>query len=209
MASEIEVYKAAALGVGSETEITSPTDPRPLAKKIRAAWNINRRAAIREGSWNFAMKRVSLPALLEAPAFGFSWQFQLPADFLRLIEVHGTDTRYLTETEFQIEGRKILCSRAAPLPIRYQADVVEPSLWDDTFAAAFGQRIACEIGRSIAGSTFDRDGAWGKYQALLKDAKRVDAMENPPLDQAESDWIIAREGGSWFQDPLRMGGGGR
>lgn len=207
MASEIEVYKAAALGVGSETEITSPTDPRPLAKKIRAAWNLNRRAAIREGSWNFATKRANLPALVDAPAFGFEWQFQLPADFLRLVEVHGTDSRYLTESDFQIESGKILCSRASPLPIRYLADVVEPGQWDDTFAAAFGQRIACEIGRSIAGSTFDRDGAWGKYKDLLAAAKRVDAMENPPLDQAESDWVIARHGGTWFQDPLRMGGG--
>lgn len=207
MATEIQVYKAAALGVGSETEITSPTDPRPLAKKIRAAWDLNRRAAIREGSWNFATRRASIAALTTAPPFGYTWMFELPADFLRLIEVHGTDTRHLTEADYRIEGRAILCSRAAPLPIRYLADVAEPALWDDAFAAAFGQRIACEIGRSIAGSTFDRDGAWGKYQDLLKTAKRVDAMENPSLDQAESEWVIARHGGAWFHDPLRMGGG--
>ena len=87
MASEIQVYKAAALGVGSETEITSPTDNRPLARKIRAAWDLNRRAAIRDGSWNFAGRRKRLPALTEAPDFGFDCQYALPAGCLRLLEV--------------------------------------------------------------------------------------------------------------------------
>lgn len=191
MASEIQVYKAAALGVGSETAITSPTDDRPLAKKIRAAWDLNRRAAIREGSWNFAARRERLPALASAPAFGFDYQYQLPSGCLRLIEVQSGGNQ-LGADEYQLEGGKVLCNVTGPLDVRYLVDVTEAADWDDAFADAFGQRIAWKIGKSIAGSAFSEQDAEVKYRALLSAAKRVDAMENPPIDEAESEWITAR-----------------
>jgi hypothetical protein len=87
----------------------------------------------------------------------------------------------------------VLCDVTGPLQVRYLVDVTEPAEWDDAFADAFGQRIAWKIGRSVAGSAFDEGNARDKYHELLAGAKRVDAMENPGIEQDESDWILARE----------------
>ena len=191
MASEIQVYKAAALGVGSETNITSPTDDRPLAKKIRAAWDLNRRAAIREGSWNFATVLRRLPALNEIPDHSFDHAFKLPAGCLRMLEVFSGGTE-LGAGEWMLSEGKILTSADAPLDVKCLVDVTEPALWDDAFAAAFGQRIAWQIGTSVAGSSFSEATAERKYWQLLRSAKRVDASEAPPIERAESSWIEAR-----------------
>lgn len=191
MASEIQVYKAAATAVGSSSQITSPTDDRPVARAIRNVWDINRRAALRDAAWNFAMARAELPALAQAPVFGFDSAFQLPADSVRLIEVFGE-----ARAEYQVEGRKVLADVSGPLRIRYIRDVTEPSEWDDEFAMAFGLRIGWMIGEKIAGSSFNQDRAWRNYREALVQAKTSDGSENPPIGQEESDWIRARWAGS-------------
>jgi hypothetical protein len=200
VASKIQVYKAAATAVGSSTQITSPEDDRPVARAITAVWEIQRQAAIRDGSWNFAIKRARLPALNSAPTHGYDYAYQLPAACLRLIEVSGQ-----AREDYQLEGREILCDARGPLDIRYLRDVTEPAEWDSEFADAFAQRIAWRIGRKLAGSTFDKDGAWREYQALIAAAKSTDAIENPPIEQEESDWVKARHAhASW--DPARPWG---
>jgi hypothetical protein len=75
-------------------------------------------------------------------------------------------------------------------------DVTEPALWSDDFADAFAKRIAWAIGPDICGSSFDKSAAWSAYQDALRAAKRVDAMENPPLEQEEVSWVTARFAGT-------------
>lgn len=195
MASEIQVYKAAATAVGSSAQIASPNDDRPVARAIKAVWDMQRRAALREAAWNFAIARAELPALTSIPAFGFTSAYQTPADFLRLIEIHG-----FARSDYQIEGRRILTNTTGPLQLRYIRDMPEPADWDDEFAEAFALRIAWRIGPKIAGSAFSQDQAWRAYREALAQAKTTDATENPPFDQEESDWVLARHAGS-FYDP--------
>lgn len=187
MATKIQVYRLAATAVGASSNITSPDDDRPVAKAISAVWDLQRRKAIRDGSWNFAMTRDSLPALDAAPKHTYAYAYQEPAGLVRLIEVYG-----LARSDYQRESKKILCNQAAPLDIRYLRDVTEPAEWDDDFAEAFALRIACKIGRKIAGSAFDREATWKDYQDAIDATKAVDAMENPPIEQEEADWITAR-----------------
>lgn len=199
MASETQVYNLASKRVGGP-RITSPDDDRTVARAIRAVWDIERRAAIRDGSWNFAMERFRLPALSARPAFGFARAYELPAECVRLIEVYGC-----TRTDYQVEGGKILANVSGPLDIRCLVDVETASRWDDAFVQAFALRIALTIGEDIAGSAFDRSGVQNDYYASIAASKRVDAMENPPIQQAEDDWILARMAGG-VVDPTRPWG---
>lgn len=193
MASEVEVYNLAGAAIGSGTRVTSPDDDTTLARSIKAVWNSQRQAAIREGSWNFAMARHRLPALAAAPPFGFTSQFELPERFLRLIEVYG-----VCDSDYQIEGRRILADVTGPLDIRCLVDVPEAALWDVDFADALALRIAWTIGTKIAGEAFEKDKVFDSYTAALKAAKRIDAMENPPIEREESDWILARHASAPF-----------
>jgi hypothetical protein len=46
-----------------------------------------RKAELRKRHWSFAIKRAALPALADAPTWGFGYAYQLPTDYLRLMQV--------------------------------------------------------------------------------------------------------------------------
>lgn len=193
MASETEVANLAAARIGTEGRVLSLDDDRFLARTLKEVWAIERKAALRDGSWNFAMRRAALAAevLSEGVPYPFESSFPLPADSLRLIEVLNLSSR----SDYQLEGRSILCNSTGPLYIRYLCDVAEIANWDDLAAEAFACRLAWKCGNRIAGSAYDQVTGWKEYQASLAAAQGVDAMENPPIEQEAGGWIEARLGG--------------
>jgi hypothetical protein len=189
MSDYVTIANMAAARIGTETRISSPDDDRFVARTIKVAWDIQRQAAIRDGAWNFAARRAELAAVNDPDKIIYPWEygFPLPEACLRLIEVLDS-----SREEYQLEGKVILANTLGPLNIRYLVDVPEPALWDVGFAESFALRLAWRCGRRIAGSAFDQDQCGIEYKDSLKAAKRVDARENPPIDQEESSWVKAR-----------------
>jgi hypothetical protein len=192
MTDYVTIANMAAARIGTETRISSPDDDRFVARTIKAGWDIQRQAAIRDGAWNFASRRGELPAENNPDKIIYPWQygFQLPQGCLRLIEVLDR-----SRDAYSLEGDSILANTLGPLYIRYLVDVEEPAHWDAGFAESFALRLAWRLGRRIAGSAFDQDQCGMEYRQSLSVAKRVDARENPTIMQEESDWILARFGG--------------
>jgi len=127
----------------------------------------------RRHRWNFAIKRVALPAEVATPVWGPTRSFPKPVDCLRVLEVNGFP-------EFRIEGDAIVTDQAAPLELRYVARIEDPNLFDVTFAAALAAHLALEICEDVtqSNSKFERMKAWAAE--TLREAKRLDAIEEPP-----------------------------
>src|SRR5690606_18101386 len=111
---------------------------------------LRRDALLRAFNWNFAMKRASLPALADAPTWGYTYQYQLPSDCLMPVQVGeyyvipgmadyigGTD-----DEPFRIEGRTIATDWSAPLKIRYIRKVTNSGEFDALFVEALAADIA-------------------------------------------------------------------
>ncbi len=192
----VSIANSAAITVGTSARLNDPSEDTVLGRLVASVWDIERLAALRDGAWNFAIKRANLPALSEEPKHGYNAKFGLPGDCLKLIEVHD-----LHRDHWQLEGRAIHANNDAPLKIRYLADIEEPSEFDPLFAKAFALRLACAMGNRIAGSSFRKDQTFQEYQAELKNARMSDAMENPPIEQADGSWITSRYHGSASQYP--------
>ena len=193
MASATDIANLIAIKIGAEARITALDDDRPVARAIRAVWDMQRSAALRDGAWNFATRRAELAAEYLPSGTPYPWQssFPLPADALRLIEVLNLRGR----EDYQLEGRSILCNLPGPLYIRYLIDVTEPALWDDLFVEVFACRMALNVGPRIGGSNYSIAAGESALMAAISAAKRVDARENPPMPMEESGWISARFGG--------------
>lgn len=189
MSDYVTIANMAAARIGTETRISSPDDDRFVARTIKAAWDIQRQAAIRDGAWNFASKRADLAAEGDPDFVIYPWAyaFPLPTGCLRLIEVLDSP-----RDAYSCEGGAVLTDTLGPLYIRYAVDVVEPALWDASFTESFALRLAWRTGRRIAGSAFDLEQCWTDYRQSLSAAKRVDARENPSINQEESSWVTAR-----------------
>jgi len=190
--SLIEVANMAGQLIGSETRLASLDDNKNLASTLKEAWDIQRRATLRDGSFNFSTTRGAIPAGVDASVSTYPYAsfFPLPAPALRLIELLDPIARL----DYQLEGRNILANVSGPLYARWIIDVPEPANWDDAFAEAFACRLAWKCGRKLAGSAFDVLEAEKAYQMSNNSAAHVDAIENPPMEQEESDWVLARLG---------------
>jgi hypothetical protein len=205
VSSQAEIANLTAVLIGDESVIVSLDDNRTLARTLKSVWDAERRATLRDGSWNFAAKRAQLAASADAVAYPFQNAFPLPADCLRLIEVfeQGLEQYTLRASQYsdqnwQLEGGMVLADTDGPLFVRYVYDVPEIANWDEDAANAFAHRLAAKCGRRIAGSAFDANAAWQAYQQVLGRAKHVDAGENPPIQQEDGSWITARWGwGFW------------
>lgn len=189
MANFVTIANLAASALGEDDQLSADTDNTHLSRSVKAVWDVERRAALRDHSWNFAMRRQALPASATQDATPFGFAYRLPAESVRLIEVLG-----YRRGDYQLEGPFILSDAAAPLRIRFIADVTEPAEWDDMFAKAFAMRVAWQIADRITGDTGRAQLAERKYRDALSEAKRVDARENPQVPSVPTGWEMARGG---------------
>lgn len=198
MADYVSIVNLAASKLGEDDQLRSPEDDTHLGRTVAAVWDQVRQDVIRDHIWNFAVRRKGLAAeALDAVPYPWLSSFPLPADCLRLVEVLSCSSR----RQYQLEGGSILCNQAGPLYVRYLIDVPEPAKWDASFTGAFAAYLAFQIADRITGDLSRKDAAWADYQAKLVRAKRIDAMENPPVPFEATEWETARYAGSgWIGD---------
>lgn len=198
MASVIEVANRALTKLGDK-RIVSFSDNVKSARSLDSCFYDILYAELRKNRWSFAMARTTLPALSDAPAFGFTYQYQLPVDFIRLDMI---DDRYpdvvmdnyinYETAEYQIESGKILTDIIAPLKIRYIYKCEDPSLWDPLFVEALACKIAMELAEDLTQSNEKRQLATTEYKLAIAEARRANAIERPPQAIPDDQFIISR-----------------
>lgn len=104
MASDVQIVNKALVKIGAST-ITSLTENSKAARSANAIYELTRDAALRDHPWNFAHKRVILASDSEEPAFGWTYAYTMPADFLRVIQWGEMPE---DEIPYRMEGGKLL-----------------------------------------------------------------------------------------------------
>lgn len=198
MSSQVEIANRALTKLGA-ARIISFGDDNKQSRSVQSMFPIVRDAELRAHIWSFAVKRVSLAALTSTPDWGYSFQYELPSDCLRLIQVNdsfqGPDMsnyRNASTAEYMLEGNKILTDYVAPLKIRYIARTVDITQWDATFIEAFACRLAAEMAEDLTQSNQKKDAAWQEYRQALSVAIRSGAVEQQPQDMPDDSWMLSR-----------------
>lgn len=86
MASAVSICNNALVKVGA-TRIIALSDDTKQARTLAAIFDVKRDAELAANPWTFAIKRALLPASATPPAFGWSFAYPLPSDYLALVEV--------------------------------------------------------------------------------------------------------------------------
>lgn len=198
MASLIEISNRALTKLGVE-RIISLGDNNEQARALSSMIPLVKASELRAYTWNFSIKRASLPALVDAPAFDYARQFQLPSDCLRLLWAGDYfpgpnlgDFQNGPSLDYELEGRMILTDLGAPLKIRYVADIDDPNQFDVLFAEALACKLAVELAETLSGSSTNRQLAWNEYQNAIRKAVRADAIERPSEHIADDTWMLSR-----------------
>lgn len=177
MASKISICSAALLQLG-KAPIDSFDSPGDTVRLCSNLYPIERDSILRENDWNCAIKRDVLAPLSTTPSFGFSTQFALPSDFLRMVQIGDWYVGMPECQSFKIEGRKILASGTI-LPIVYVFRNDQEETWDAKLVELMTARMLWKLAYPVTASTSLRDELKAEYYAMAKAARAIDAQENP------------------------------
>lgn len=186
--SKTDVFNLALMKVGA-ARCVSENDAAEGPRAISAMWDAYRDAEMAAHPWTFAKARAALPALSEAPAFGWAAAYQLPSDYLSLIQVGDSFVFYSDQyATFEIEGQTILANEASPLLIRYVRRLENVGLWSPLFVDVFACRLAAELAEPRTQDLNKRSQAWQEYKRAITVARRRNAIEQPPQPLGETSW---------------------
>jgi hypothetical protein len=198
MASEVEIANRALTKLGA-ARIISFGDDNKQARSISSMFDIVRDSELRAHIWSFSVKRVALPALVSTPDWGYDLQYEVPSDYLRLLQVNDfyngpslDDYRNAATADYVLEGRKILTNFGAPLKVRYIARVEDTTMWDTNFVEAFACKLAFELAEDLTQSNQKKDTAYNEYKIAIMTAVRSASIEQPAQDLPDNSWLLSR-----------------
>ncbi len=89
--SVTDLFNLALIIVG-EREIRSPDEPSRRASILKTAWDGGvRRAFLGDHHWNPAKTRIGLTRSAVAPAFGWTYAYEIPEWVLKVLQLNPTD----------------------------------------------------------------------------------------------------------------------
>lgn len=175
------------------SRIDSFDQDKPNARSASACYSILRDKLLRSHPWNFAKKRASVAALTDGTTWGSLNRYQLPNDFLRLLRsvndgIGGTES----PKNWVIESDAIVTTDAAPLEFIYIARITDPAKFDALFIELLATTMAHEMCEEVTASNTKKADLKEDIRELLAEARRTNAIEIPPQEPPEDDWLVAR-----------------
>jgi len=174
MASIVDICNGALNQLGASTIITLTEDSKN-ARLCNARFTQIRDSVFRSHPWNSLQKRVELAADSDTPAWGFTSQFTLPADCLRVLTILDFDSDY------KIEGRKILTDNSS-MKILYVSRVTDPNEYDELLRETLSAALAADIAYAVTSSNPVAKNMYDLFQEKLKDARFVDSTEGQNMN---------------------------
>ena len=197
MADETTICNLA-LGMLGQNAIMSLDDASQAARFCKQFYTHTRDAVLQTAQWNFAIKRASLSRLADAPISGWQYQYQLPTDHLRVIELNGADVS-ARFGEFSIEGNRLLTDDDGAV-IRYISRVEDANLFDALFIETLATKLASKLAKPLTGNAQEAQALTTELVRLSGPAaRRADAVEGKPkpiLPFMNSPLVSSRGSGS-------------
>ncbi len=173
MASVVDICNGALNQLGASTILTLTEDSKN-ARLCNARYTQVRDSVFRSHPWNCLQKRIQLAADTDTPAWGFTKQYTLPSDCLRVLTILDYDADY------KIEGRKILTDNST-MKILYISREEDPNQYDELLRETLSASLAADIAYAVTSSNPTATNMFNLFQSKLKEARFVDSTEGQNL----------------------------
>ncbi len=168
-----------------EPRISSLSQDTPSAIALNAIYDLARDTVMAAHPWNFAIKRDLLAPNATEPDFEYAYQYDKPADMLRLLT---SDT---VDADFVIEGDQIL-SDESELYVRYIYRNEDESSWSPGYASALAWYLAREVCYLLKQNSSLWAGCDAAYKSSLSEARSIDGAEGTMKGLSATSWTNAR-----------------
>jgi len=190
VASQVDIANRALQKIGA-ARIDSFDEGTREANAVKACYESVRDSELQRNLWTFSIRRASLAADTATPAFGRSYQYSLPADYLRKAPYDRFSAPMPDDALF--EGRKVLTDYAAPLEIVYVSNAESEETYDPLFVEALAARLAVEICEELTQSTSKRADLSNDYLFHISQAKSANSIQAGPKTPEVDEWVYVRQ----------------
>lgn len=188
MTTVTEVANLALVHLGEPPLTDVLTEELKTARVLRSVEPVLRRAFLRDARWKFARTRITLNASATPPTGGYTNQYPVPADWLKL--------QFPSENElrFAMQGRMLLADGGDTLDVIYTRDLDTYGDWDSQAIKAFALEWAEATCLSITGDSGLKNQLAAQKEMSLSTAKAGDGSEQSIQVFDNDVWLRARRG---------------
>lgn len=197
--SKVSIANLALTKLGA-LPIESFTEDSKGARVMSLLFDRIRDAELSRRWWNFAKARRKLAEVInDEPRGPFRYAYALPADWLSTIYVgllpsalNLADFREYDPGAWSHEGLYILTNEAPPADLHYVRRITNPTQYHALFVEALACRLAMEAADALTASLTRWEKCAAEYKAAIGEARRMNAIQNPPQTLQDSEWLASR-----------------
>jgi len=121
--------------------------------------------------WKFATKRTTLSSILvEAPTFGYTNAFMLPADFVMMVETSPEDAHWT------LEENKILTDEAS-IGIVYIYSLTDTSKYKPKFVSGLALLLASKLAMALTRDMKISESLYSRYVGVISVGQSHDSQQ--------------------------------
>ena len=185
----VDIANIALMMLGEEA-IGSMDESSPRAATCANFYDHTVEEVLRLHDWNCARCRAELAQLVERPAMGWDYFYQLPVDCLAIREAQDSGGK--GGYPWEREANRIATDMAEDF-IVYTRDLTVPALFDSTLRAAIAARLAWYMAYKLTQSRALQREALSQFGMIMASAVGADAAEG--LKDTSMDGVAAEK--SW------------
>ena len=194
--SKLGIINSALVLLGQRAA-TSPTEQTKHTQFANERYDTVRDVVLASGAWNSATTRAKLSVLSTAPVFGFGSQYQLPADFKRLLRLNeddALDVQYRIEAVSDGQGgaTRVLLTDFSEANIVYIFALTEVAKMDELLKYAISARLAYEISLGVKGDIQQTSFLKGLADEAMSNGLFIDALQGPVETMSGDLWLRSR-----------------
>jgi hypothetical protein len=195
MASQLGIVNEA-LGLLGEMPIDDIDDTQdPKAVKVKAFWDVARDQLLERFAWSFATTRVALQQDAEAPTYGFTYAYVIPADCIRVLEATAytddMDVDDRSKMSCRIESGRVLTNETA-VYLKYVRRVEETGRFSPLFCSALAAALAAMLASALTKSGSTTQAMLQLAEMRLREARASDNIQSGAVMRKTSSWKDAR-----------------
>lgn len=186
MTSSVSVCSNALVMLGG-APFSSFDEAKPHVRIAANLYPSVRDDVLRAHTWNCATGRVILAPIAATPAFDFAYQFQVPGDWLRTLQVG----RKGNPIPYRSEGQRLLADVNA-LPLVYCFRNTVEDTWSTNLIHVIELAMAAKMAYAVTSSSSVRDSYRDEFARELKVAKAIDGQDDPPEEFDSGSFVESR-----------------
>ena len=174
-----------ALGNLGEASIQSLSDNNARARACSSRIDDVIVTILRMHVWNSALERKLLTNIGE-PIFGWNYIYQLPADYIKVVEVEPV-------SKYMVEKKNIL-SNEKSLYLLYVAKPTDINNLDPLLTEAIAMKLAWEIAETLTSKAGLKQEMMQKYIISLQEARSANSKDRTPERRERNSYYDAKKG---------------